>query len=58
MDSSFAQVATIFISQSFLIFFVYLLAEFREPALKWRRVWIIGVEVITAANQLLDKTIG
>ena len=58
MDSHFAQVATIFISQSFLIFFVYLLAEFREPARKWRRIWLIGVAAITMANLLLVTTKG
>ena len=58
MDSSFAQVATIFISQSFLIFFVYLLAEFREPAQKWRRVWLACAAVITIANLILVTTKG
>ena len=58
MDSRFAQVATIFISQSFLIFFVYLLAEFREPARKWRRIWLISAAVITAVNLILVLTKG
>lgn len=56
--ADWSNLITIFVSQTFLVFFVYLLTEFREPEAKWRRIWLVGAVGITAANLVLVASVG